>query len=138
MIEVKFRAWDKKKSEYWTDMLCDMAECDVYDDTLSMWDVAYMMKTGDNSRFDFEQHTGLKDKNGKEIYEGDIVVCGVVEDFKGVVEYNPYSCLYFVNKAPLQYFVRNDNNLQNLEVDIKVIGNIHENPELLEGEHEGQ
>lgn len=64
------------------------------------------------------QFTGLKDKNGKEIYEGD-----VVQDYEGVVHYVRWSvgdgCFDFTG-SPYA-----------LSDDCEVIGNIHDNPELL-------
>lgn len=83
------------------------------------------------------QYTGLKDKNGKEIYEGDVVA---FEDSDGgyeypdvvvntgIVEYGELR-FYFTNRvaAEMDDFYIKDGRCD----DVEVIGNIHENPELL-------
>lgn len=80
------------------------------------------------------QYTGLKDKNGKEIYEGDIIfIKGETKllDIKGKVEYS---------NILAQFIITNTGSIVNEaeplgdyeEEDIEVIGNIYDNPELLE------
>lgn len=80
------------------------------------------------------QYTGLTDKNGKKIFEGDIAKN----------EYEDRKCQYFkifYNEKTLQWEVMNKygmrGNLHNVIGSMEVIGNIHDNPELLGGEGDG-
>jgi hypothetical protein len=79
-----------------------------------------------------EQCTGLKDANECLLYEGDIVniLCEVEE--QGVIEWAPEEA-QFVVRAEQAGFVANFDNYRG--TDLEVIGNIHENMELLEMEN---
>lgn len=103
----------------------------------------HIIRTVDNgfdSYIEFEvipetvgQYTGLTDKNGKKIFEGDIVkVCRGKDIEKGIVYYDKrigtYAVLYNDENINLFFdiFTSKDPN-----VYIEIIGNIHDNPELL-------
>lgn len=76
------------------------------------------------------QYTGLHDKNGKEIYEGDIVGDS---EIKWTVKWNKHRmgfCLYPTTK---QLYDEMPINVEN-KLSFKIIGNIYDNPELLGGE----
>ena len=83
------------------------------------------------------QYTGLKDKNGREIYEGDILQPSAYTKSSiarsAVTFHKGYFCLglappYVTAKRPLNLSLENSNKAEN---GLVVIGNIYENPELL-------
>ena len=86
-------------------------------------------------KIELMQFTGVKDKNGKEIYEGDIVkhkyMCDGIFYTEAVIYDKNYASFGLkANSGTIFYFVElNDDALSSLEV----IGNIYENPELLGG-----
>ena len=85
------------------------------------------------------QSTGLRDKNGKEIFEGDIITNG--PDVMCMKRHNTLG--FYVEKKGKVEFIADCAILEEFEEDAKeiadsleIIGNIYENPELLEETHE--
>ena len=73
------------------------------------------------------QFTGFKDDDGKDVYEGDIVV---ERDFS--FKSKPYVVKYDAEYGAFRFFGSGKGCLLSLDfIDMKVIGNIHDNPELL-------
>ena len=123
MREIKFRAWGPgidKTMHYNTDISGEGKFLVLY------YDYSYEEK----ENYILMQYTGLKDANGKEIYEGDIVKATsdqyTNENFIGKVIFDEgYFCTW-VNKNDIRGIWGDDN--------IEVIGNIFENKDLLEKE----
>ena len=116
MREIKFRGWDVgfKEMESWESLLTS----DVLPEVLQ----------GLFPNLKIMQYTGLKDKNSVEIYEGDILFHPLQGKRK---VFYPYS------ETVASYGLRNIDNgmgstLQDAHRVWEIIGNIYENPELLE------
>jgi hypothetical protein len=112
MREIKFRIWLHRG---WPDKEYEMAEVDYY--FFEEWGYQTSEEV-ESAGHKIMQYTGLKDKNGKEIYEGDIVR----------LIYGPKFYLYTVPDdcgCGLRWQIDESGGEQ------EVIGNIYENPELL-------
>ncbi|TAN69171.1 DNA-packaging protein [Paraclostridium sordellii 8483] len=119
MRDIKFRIWDNEektmienKDTYSLDFRGNVYFSSVMVDDYILGDEGYILM----------QYTGLKDKNGKEIYEGDILLCCELE-INGTVFFNE-GCF----RAQWENCI--EDLYENCDV-YEVIGNIYENPELL-------
>lgn len=139
MRELKFRAWDKENKHMaysdkheWDynfsfdgksgNLACaiNCCYCDTFGDEHDDWNEL------DNTM----QYTGLKDKNNKEIYEGDIVSLDSLDGF--VVEYDVENARFILNGEHKDKDYGHCGFHLYAQKEIEVIGNIYENPELLQ------
>lgn len=119
---IKFRAWNaEKKAMYNSDMLFINQESDGGASSLS----ATLQTLQD--RYELMQFTGLRDKNGKEIYEGDILAAVFDNGEEAVHE---YSAVEFKDGG----FVDDVFWLKETHDNSAVIGNIYEDAHLLNKE----
>jgi len=127
MREIKFRIWCKQTEEMHTveRMGFDDGELWYVEDEDRHTQPPYFMDRNDSVLM---QYTGLKDKNGREIYEGDILRLKAKKGYEylgdvGVIRMS-YSA-YVIGTSTGEYlFIYFD--------EVEIIGNIYENPELLE------
>lgn len=97
---------------------------DPYDEYF-MWDNGWQMQVDANT---VGQYTGLKDKNGKEIYEGDIVTTNKDDFF--AIEYREEEAAFKMIDYGIAPFERDIRELTKKGINeqrIKVVGNIHDN-----------
>ena len=123
MREIKFRAWDKDQNKIIT-----VCELDWYSPNMTLFVHNRIDNGGANGeRFTIMQYTGLKDKNGKEIYEGDLIIAyrendGGGNHFKSrEVHWQPHRAGWNVS----------DKSKKRNTGTFEVVGNIYEHPELL-------
>ncbi|MGV3031318.1 YopX family protein [Staphylococcus chromogenes] len=125
----KFRVWDKRRNE--------MYSPDELTIQINGSEILIALASSMHQIFNYElmQSTGLKDKNGKVIFEGDVVRADhdnfSMEEIPP--EYKPYIGFVKYVKTGYSVITKDTYNpcLSNIRIiDIEVLGNIHQNPEL--------
>ena len=128
--EIKFRAWDKETKQYFKVLAIDfkskIVSCRHFKWKYDLFNQINLID------LDLEQFTGLKDANGKEIYEGDIV--------KSSYKYAQPKISQVIVECGNSYILGEDLATGNEMLvsdhinEIEVIGNVHTKHELLEAD----
>lgn len=134
----KFRAWDKRRKEMWK-----VATLHIEDEYADLFKTNIYEKPFDNPWAKFEdliflQSTGLKDKNGVEIFEGDVVVgqqhlttdSSTPFEIKGLVRYSKRNTMFYLDEKSFGHdkFM---NSLGSSIYQFEVIGNVWEDGDLI-------
>lgn len=128
MREIKFRAWIPEKKVFWAVQMIDWSTDEIHNggNIAKLSDIV------------LQQYTGLIDKNGKKIYEGDIVYAKKNKS-KYTVCYGEWSCEYSEDTPDDKHFgwhlLHEDNFFKEGLSDgdlLEIIGNIYENDVILE------
>lgn len=124
--EIKFRAWKKENSP---EMIHTVSSIDWANKEISFryrlnsWTFRDDKESLDN--IILMQYTGLKDKNGVEVYEGDVVEA----DIAGI---DTYKIVFVKGRFTMQSIIGGKDSLWLLNEECEIKGNIYENPELPE------
>ena len=129
MRQIKFRAWDSVRKVMHLNA-SKVGESLYWDNGTSYNHMAFIYPKEEGERYFLMQFTGLQDKNGVGIYEGDIISIQYIrkEYTNSVVCWSNDSALFYTSKeVGGEGCAISRSHMEEFEV----IGNIHENPELL-------
>lgn len=129
MRKIKFRAWHKEKKIMGEVLGIDILHKEIF---FSNEDVDCYEHV-DFKNIELMQYTELKDKNNKEIYEGDIVKLRANHGIGVVKYYDEWGAFVveYIKPRPLSVL-----GINYYKEDTEILGNIYENPELLGGKNE--
>ena len=121
MKDIRFRAWHKLKKHMYYDVqyiYCDEELGNCFGDILTS-----------PSKFEVMMYTGVTDDKEDEIYEGDIVAFETTDNIRGIgyVKWEYQKAMFLIDGGDIAFF----DDIKN----ILVLGNIYENPELLNKLH---
>lgn len=136
--EIKFRAWVKETETMWYSD-SEKAEDKIYflliNSSGPYLSPVHHEEYDEYTEFELMQYTGLKDRNGKEIYEGDVVKgkthLGNIEVFTRFIG----EVKFFAPKFQIEGVKKYNGVREEMNSSYEIIGNIYENPELLEGDN---
>ncbi len=143
MREILFRAWDKVSKKY--------REFDGMHDTMTINEDGkveyYNLQNGSGGdEYILEQFIGITDKNGKRVFEGDIVAKDVFQERERIDSDGEKVIVIEIHKPKIQktavvkycskkakFYTGTPEICFDFSPDIYIVGNIHDNPELLGG-----
>ncbi|WP_455443807.1 YopX family protein [Streptococcus salivarius] len=124
---LRYRAWLKEDKE-----MIEVEEMNFYNGELDFIGdgITWMCKSNDCVLM---QSTGLRDKNGKEIFEGDIVKVTNLSSWLEVVSFNEDKAMFVSKEIKREIEESPLYDLFNTDIfEVEIVGNIYTNPELAE------
>jgi hypothetical protein len=129
MREIKFRAWLKEDEKMANVETMDFTDKSIQYLKRSEIINVYILRRESFDDVELMQYTGLKDKNGKEIYEGDILFFRD-ENMKYIVVWQ--DAAFIIKSIEIRKYSEKMYWLDDTEICCEIVGNIYENKKLLE------